>query len=231
MKISEIQMKLYENLKDSGWGNKLRMFILSDEFAYILKVLYSNSKSGKRFTPVLKEIFRMMQECPYNELKVVIVGQDPYPQAGAADGIAFSCRPTEKIQPSLKAMFKDIEKTVYPDGMKWDTDLSRWSKQGVLMLNTSLTCEIGNPGSHEELWKPFMRNLFDMLNTYNTGLCYVYMGQKAREWHKSISSNNYKFFTTHPAAAGYNGGVWDSGDLWNNINRVMEQMYGQKINW
>ena len=146
MKIKEIQSKLYEKLKPSGWGDKLKLFLLSKDFEQILTHLYNESQDGRKFTPVLKDLFRAFEECPYNNLKIVIIGQDPYPQAGVADGISFSCSHTGKVQPSLRYIFKEIEETVYPDGMTWDPDLKRWSNQGILMLNTAMTCEIGNIG-------------------------------------------------------------------------------------
>jgi uracil-DNA glycosylase len=170
--LKDIQQKLYEGLKESGWADKLKLYILSEDFYNILKKLLEESQDGKRFTPVLKQLFRAFHECPYKKLKVIVIGQDPYPQAGVADGISFSCSNTQKIQRSLKFIFKEIEDTVYPlDGYEWNPDLTRWSNQGVLMLNTALTCEIGNIGSHVQLWKPFIEDLFTMLNDCNNGIC------------------------------------------------------------
>ena len=230
--LKDIQQKLYEGLKESGWGDKMKLFILSDDFYNILKKLLEESQDGKRFTPVLKQLFRAFQECPYDDLKVIIIGQDPYPQAGVADGISFSCSNTEKVQPSLRYIFKEIEDTVYPDGYEWNPDLKRWSNQGVLMLNTALTCEIGNIGSHVELWKPFIEDLFTMLNDCNNGLVYVFMGNHAKAWSKHINQNNYKFFTTHPASAAYRkGNKWDSGNVFNQVNTVLQDNYNTKIIW
>lgn len=234
MNIKEVQEKLYEKLKPSGWADVLKMFLLSEDFTKILEELYNQSVSGKRFTPTLKDIFRAFEECPYRELKVVVIGQDPYPQAGVADGISFSCSHTGKVQPSLRYIFKEIEDTVYPDGYEWNPDLKRWSNQGVLMLNTAFTCEIGNIGSHIDLWKPFTTYLLNALNEYCAGICYVFLGNKAREWNKHIDSCNYKFFTTHPASAAYQkGGKWNSGNIFNQINVVLENNNGtdQKIIW
>lgn len=236
MTLKEIQTALYEKLKPVGWGDKLKMFLLSDEFYQILETLWTQSQSGHRFTPILKDLFRAFEECPYKDLKVIMVGQDPYPVLGAADGIAFSCSTLTKPQPSLDYLLKEIDKTVYSPPnipVPWDLDLKRWSNQGVLMLNTALTCEINKIGSHIELWRPFMVALFDMLNNYNTGIIYVFMGSKAKEWHKSIeSTDNYKFFTTHPASAAYKGSKeWDSGNLFNQVNKLLYGNTGEKITW
>lgn len=234
MKLTDLQLKLYEKLKPSGWGDKLKGFLLSQEFTDILTELYNQSQEGKKFTPVIKEIFRAFEECPYNDLKVVIVGREPYPKMNIADGIAFSCSYTREEQPSLRYIFDEIARTVRESlpREEFDPDLKRWSNQGVLMLNTSLTCEINNLGSHTALWKPFINYLFDILNSNNTGIIYVFLGKKAMEWHKYIEKNNYKFFTTYPDAALYRkDNQWDSGNVFNQLNFVLKKVYGNQIVW
>lgn len=74
--LEEVQLKLYEKLKPSGWGDILRTFVMSSDFEKILAQLYKESKEGNRFTPVLKNIFRAFEECPYEKTKVIILGQD-----------------------------------------------------------------------------------------------------------------------------------------------------------
>lgn len=232
MTLKEVQQKLYENLKESGWGDKLKMFIMSQDFYQILETLYQESQAGDKFTPVIKDLFKAFQECPYKDLKVVIIGQDPYPQAGVADGISFSCSYTGKPQPSLRYIFKEIERTVYPnEKYEADPDLKRWSNQGVLMLNTALTCKIGSIGSHIELWKPFITYLLDVLGQHNQ-IAYVFLGTKAKEWNSHVPNLNYKFFTTHPASAAYKkDSIWDSGNLFNNINKVLRAEGNTEIKW
>lgn len=163
----EYASKMYEMLKPSGWHNVLKGFLLSEDFVHIIKVLENCVAEGQRFTPPLKQVFRAFMECPYDTTNVIIVGQDPYPQLGVADGIAFSCGNTKKPEASLRYIFKNVNKTVYNDQKDvttFDPDLSRWSKQGILMLNTSLTTEIGKIGKHIPIWDPFNKYLIDMLN-------------------------------------------------------------------
>lgn len=74
--LEEIQLKLYDKLKPSGWGDRLRSFIMSTDFENILKQLLKEAQGSNRFTPPLKQVFRAFEECPYNELKVVVMGQD-----------------------------------------------------------------------------------------------------------------------------------------------------------
>lgn len=230
--LQDVKQKLYERLKPSGWGDKLKTFILSNDFDRILKQLYDEAMSGRRFTPPIKQLFRAFEECPYDNLRVVIIGQDPYPYPGVADGIAFSCSNDGKVQASLKYIFKELEDTVYPNGYTWDPDLARWSRQGVLVLNTALTTTIGEVGRHYELWQPFMSFLLDILCFTNPGLIYVFMGKKAEGWSKSIPDNNHKLFTTHPAFAAHsNSHKWDSGNVFNKINKILMGANGVKIEW
>jgi uracil-DNA glycosylase len=231
--LEEVKVKLYEKLKPSGWGDKLKTFIMSSDFDKILKQLLAEARDGQRFTPVLKQVFRAFEECPYKDLKVVMIGQDPYPYAGVADGIAFSCSNDGKVQASLKYMFKEIEDTVYPmEGYTWDPDLKRWSNQGILMLNSAFTTTIGKVGMHYKLWQPFMAFLLDILMYQNPGLVYVFMGKKAQEWAESVPENNHKLFTSHPASAAHNNDErWNSGDIFNKTSNIVFKHYKYQIVW
>jgi len=230
--LTEIQDKLVEKLEPSGWKPVLEEFAGSAAFFEILCELADQMHMGDRFTPPIKYLFRAFEECPVSDLKVVIIGQDPYPQEGVADGISFSCSLTQKVQPSLRYIFKEIERTVYMDGYTWDPDLKRWSNQGVLMLNTSLTTKLGEIGKHFELWEPFTEFLLRKLSEKYPGLVYVFLGNKAKEWSKLIGPNNFKFFAPHPASAAYaKENVWNSGDLFNKINSILEKHYKTNIKW
>lgn len=231
--LQEIQQKLYERLKPSGWADQLKGFILSEDFLSILQTLHKEATEGKRFTPALKQVFRAFEECPYNELKAVIVGQDPYPYQGVADGIAFSCGNDGKVQASLRYMFKEIEDTVYPtEGYTWDPDLSRWSKQGILIINTALTTTINKVGQHYTLWQPFVAYVLDMLAFNNPGLTYAFMGNKAKEWMRSVPDNNYKLMCTHPASAAHAyQEKWDSGNIFNKISDSVKKSFNYDIKW
>jgi uracil-DNA glycosylase len=183
--LKEIQQKLYERLKPSGWADRLKGYLLSDDFHRVLLTLYGELNEGHRFTPVLKQIFRAFEECPFDELKVVMITPEPHPKAGAADGISFSCSNTGVIQGSLKYMFEELERTIDPEYVQ-NPDLKRWSNQGILMLNTALTTRAGTPGKHAELWNPFMVYLFDVLKDAHTGIIFVHVGQDAKPWSSSL---------------------------------------------
>lgn len=230
--LEDVKLKLYERLKPSGWADKLKTFIMSRDFDKILNTLLAEAKANNRFTPPIKNIFSAFEECPYKDLKVVMIGQDPYPQIGVSNGIAFDCSNTGRIQPSMKFMFKELEDTVYSDGYKWDPSLKRWSEQGVLLLNTAFTTTIDKVGTHYGLWQPFMAFLLDLLTFHNPGLIYVFMGKVAQRWMESIPDNNWKITASHPASAAHSQlEKWDSGNLFNRVNQLLKENNNEKIIW
>ena len=200
----------------------------------MLETLYKLREDGKRFTPPLKQVFRSFEECPLNNLKVVIIGQDPYPHFGVADGLAFSCANTGKPQPSLQKIFEAITKTVYGYWPKEQSpDLTRWANQGVLLLNSALTCEIDKVGSHYNVWKEFIAYAMDILNFTDSGLIFVLMGKQAQELEGLIGAHHYIIKTTHPAYASYTKQAWDCNDMFNEINKIITGQNGPdfKIKW
>jgi uracil-DNA glycosylase len=231
--IEEIKQKLFDKLKVNNWDKVFNSFIFSSDFDSILNQLYDLSIQDKKFTPPLKQLFRAFEECPYDELKVVIIGQDPYPQVGVADGISFSCSNTNALQPSLRYILGEVNKTIYGDNpVSTDVDLKRWSNQGILMLNTSLTVEVGKIGSHYDIWKNFTAYLLDYLTHNKENIVYIYMGKKAQEWADLTGDNNHKFFVSHPASAAYTKQKhWDSNDVFLKVQHLVTQHYGTIIKW
>jgi uracil-DNA glycosylase len=232
--LVEIKEKLIEKLKPSGWANKLKGFIQSSDFDKILETLYNEREDGKRFTPPLKDVFKAFEECPEKDLKIVFIGQDPYPQLGVADGMAFSCGVTMKSQPSLRNMFEAIEETVYQGFPTYqDPNLTRWANQGVLLLNTALTCQVDKIGSHYNIWNEFVMYVFDMLNFTNSGLIFVLLGAKAQELESIIGPNHYILKASHPASAAYTKTTWDCKNIFLRANEIIEANNGKThtINW
>jgi uracil-DNA glycosylase len=231
--IEDIKNKLYNKLKPSGWGRILKSFIFSSDFENIIKELAKQASEGKRFTPTLKDLFRAFEECPYDKTKVIVVGQDPYPTPGVADGISFSCKNTPNLQPSIRYILTAVNDTVYDgNATSSEKDLTRWANQGVLLLNTALTTTVGKSGQHFKIWQPFTAYLFDWLNWHNSGIVYIYMGKKAEEWRDSVSDNNYKLIVSHPASAAYTKQqTWECNDVFNHTNKIMHKLYGEKITW
>jgi uracil-DNA glycosylase len=231
LEIDSFKQKIFEKLEPSGWGTVFKSYIFSSDFEELLTRLYKMSSSGERFTPGLKDVFRAFEECPYDELKLVVVGQDPYPTLGVADGIAFSCSKSQKEQPSLRFIHDEVEK-LYPDGYERPLDLSKWSRQGILLLNTSLTTEVGKIGKHYHVWEGFIGFLFDHLNHNKKELTYLYLGKKAQEWAEFVGDNNHKVFASHPASAAYNKQrEWNSDNAFLKVQHLVAEITGYNINW
>jgi len=220
--IEQLRDSVNSTLVESGWDKMLSIFVNGLDFDYIVNNLVDCVNAGKRFTPKFKDIFNAFKECPYDDLKVVIVGQDPYPQLGVADGIAFSCSNKGKAEKSLQY----INKALGTD----HTDLKYWANQGVLLINTALTVQINSIGSHYNLWKPFTSYLFDTINKVKPDTIFVLMGNKAQEW-KVLIPNCTKIKCSHPASAAYRGGDWDHNDVFNKVNEILEKQNKTLINW
>lgn len=228
-----IQMKLYEKLKLSGWGNTLKSFILSSDFTMIIDQLFQYTQLDKRFTPPIKNIFNAFQECKYEDLKVVLVAPSPYKVLGVDSGSAFDCRNTGKEEFYLENIFNAIEKTVYP-GQKYERDvnLQRWAKQGVLLLNMGLTTQLRELGKHTALWRPFMTFLFDTLNTLNPGLIFVFLGSESNGYAAMINSTrHYKYSLSHPGTLITGTRDWDCENIFVEINRVLKKDINIQITW
>lgn len=224
--INNLRNNINNKLSDSGWERVLSPYINGLSFDHIMNTLVDNVNNGRRFTPKFKDTFNAFVECPYKETKVVVVGQDPYPQLGVADGIAFSCSRKGKTEKLLQYIFKAL----YGEYENYNNDLRRWSNQGVLLINTALTVEINKIGSHYGIWKSFTEYLFETLNKHNKDLVFVLMGKKAEEW-APLLSNMKIFKVAHPASAAYKGGEWDCKDVFNKVNLELEKQDKTCIEW
>lgn len=181
-----------------GWYDLLEDILVSDYFKEIGRALIS---SKKIYYPGKKDIFRAFELCPVEKLKVVILGQDPY-HDGSATGLAFSNRSDSKsISPSLRNILKEVEDSVY-DGFKLEQDpnLERWAEQGVLLLNTALTVEKSNPGSHAELWDEFTRKVIKRISDEIPAIVYMLWGKHAKGYLEYISrETNFILASPHPS--------------------------------
>lgn len=141
---------------EPGWKKQLETVWQSPQFA-VLADFVRREYATKQIFPPAGKIFAAMDQCPFELVKVVIIGQDPYHGVGQANGLSFSVNPGVAMPPSLVNIFKeihdDVGSPIPPDG-----DLSRWAAQGVLLLNSSLTVEAHRPTSHSSIgWEEIGR--------------------------------------------------------------------------
>jgi uracil-DNA glycosylase len=234
--VIDLKMKLYEKLKPSGWADKLKTFMFSEDMDHILETLQNDVAEGKRFTPPLKYVFKAFEECPWSSLKVVMVGQEPNNQLGVADGLAFSCGLTKKADRPLEFMLKEVKETVYtdsPQDFDPNPDLTRWANQGVLLLNSTLTVGVQKPGSHGNVWSDFTKFVLSQLSSLNyAGVVFAFIGNRPQEYSVLVNDNHYKLFAPHPITGGMNGRTsWPSKNLFNEINKILHQIGYPEIVW
>jgi len=181
-----------------------------DYFKKIIKEL-----KGKNFFPKREDILNAYKLTPFEEIKVVILGQDPYHTPGMAQGIAFSV-PTdfEPKPPSLKNILKELEKDIGPsaNAIKTKGDLTIWAKQGVFLLNTVLTVEKGQPLSHRGIgWEIFTENTIKEISEKKEGVVFILWGGNARKYKKLIDKKKHFIIeSAHPSPLSAYRGFFDS---------------------
>lgn len=187
----------------------------------------------KTVMPAYEDIFRAFQLCPYNELKVVFIGQDPYPQKGIATGILFGNKKgTTVLSPSLEVVKEScIDYTIPHNHVDFDVTLESWARQGILMLNAALTVELNTPTSHTMIWRPFIASLLKNLSLHESGIVYVLFGNLAQTFKPYINTKyNEVLEEKHPAYYARNNESMPK-DIFVAINKLVEGKYGKPIIW
>ena len=224
----------FENLFHESWHSRIRPWIESEECDKLYKFLKHESGRGKKLAPLSSDVYKAFLYTPYNEVKVIIIGLSPYHtfynnNLPIADGLCMSCSITGKLQPSLVQWYSEIER-VYGVQCTWSPNLSYLSYQGVLLLNSSLTCEKGKPGKHNPEWEPFMKYLFEEV-IITTGLPVIFLGKEATKIEKYLAPFTWVFKLSHPASASYSGGDWDSENVFKKINQILKDNNNTNIQW
>ena len=197
------------------------------------RILRKLSASNHVICPQLKDIFKAFTLCPLNDLRVIILAQDPYPQKGVATGLAFANSPdTRELSPSLEILKESVINYTIPHRtINFDQSLEKWEAQGVLLLNSALSCELGRVGSHTLLWRPFMKSLLTNLSKYRTGIVYLLMGTQAQTLEPYINRQfNYVVRIRHPSWYARQKQRMSS-DIWQEINSILIGQNGYGIEW
>ena len=189
----------------------------------------------KPLCPAQPDVFRAFELCPLNDLKVVMLGQDPYPQKGVATGVLFGNRKEvdeDNLSPSLNVVKEAAINFEVPHYcITFDNSLESWSKQGILMINSALTVEMNRIGSHVMLWRPFIAKLLKNLSEYNTAIVYVLFGRQAQTFKPYINDRfNHIIEIEHPAYFARSGTKMPH-QLFVDISNKVKEIYGVPIKW
>lgn len=216
----------------SGLGDWSKVINIS----ILINILQKLSVEYQRVpvTPDKSQIFKAFKLCEYNNLKVIMLGQDPYPQAGVATGILFGNREgvsEDALSPSLKIIKQAVISPNEPHGIiRFDNTLESWAKQGVLMINSALTVRTNQIGSHVMLWRSLISELLMNLSDYNPGLIYVLFGSQAQTFKPYINKNNTIFEVKHPAYYARTGQRFET-TLFEDIAQRLKDTNNFDIKW
>lgn len=191
--------------------------------------------SRRPVCPNKVDIFKAFRLCSLKDLKVVMIGQDPYPQKGIATGILFGNRANtdeEKLSPSLKIVKEAVINFDIPHYcINFDPTLESWASQGILMLNSSLTVGMNKIGSHIMMWRPFISKLLENLSRYDTALVYVLFGKQAQTFKPYIRKDfNHILEVPHPSYYSRTKTNMPKS-VFDDINKIITGIYGSPIIW
>ncbi len=185
---------------EKSWKNALAGEFEKPYFASLVRFLHDEKAAGQRIYPPGSQIFRAFELTPLPELKVVILGQDPYHGSGQAHGLSFSVPDGVPAPPSLKNIFKEIESDL---GIRMSgfTDLEKWARQGVLLLNAILTVRAGAAASHSRIgWEEFTDAVIRHISDNCEGVVFMLWGNFARSKRELIDrSRHHVLEAAHPS--------------------------------
>ncbi len=214
----------------NDWDNKLELIWNSEGFKKFYKLI-ENEYNTKTIFPPKDYIFNALKLTPYSNTKVVIVGQDPYHGVGEAHGLSFSVQEGIKIPPSLQNIYKELKDDLnIPIHNKGD--LTKWGKEGVLMLNAVLTVEKDKPASHRNLgWELLTDYIIKILNQKEEPVVFILWGNFAKEKTKFITNPNHFIITSpHPSPFSARNGFFGSKPF-SKTNNFLKSKKLKEIDW
>lgn len=214
--------------------NKKWDIVLNDEFKKeyfaLLGKFVKKEYSQKIIYPKYNEIFNALRLTDYDDVKVVIIGQDPYHGINEAHGLCFSVRQGIKMPPSLLNIFKELKSDLNIE--RYNTDLTDWAMQGVLLLNAIMTVEKDKPLSHKDKgWEIFTDNIIKCLNRREKPVIFVLWGSYARSKKELIDLNkHFVIESVHPSPLSASRGFFGSKPF-SKINKILKENNLEEIKW
>lgn len=216
---------------ENSWMEVLKEEFENEYFQNIRSFLKDEVKQYEVYPPG-PEIFAAFNHVPFQDVKVVIIGQDPYHGPGQANGLCFSVSPGIAHPPSLINIFKEIEQDLgipYPKS----GDLSEWAKQGVLLINATLTVRRSEANSHQNIgWQTFTDAVIQKLSEEREGVVFLLWGGFAKKKGKKIDRKKHHVLETgHPSPLSANRGYWFGNKHFSQVNEVLKKQGKSEIDW
>lgn len=221
-----MNVKIHES-----WKPYLEKEFIKPYFKELAHFIKSEYKTHTCFPPG-NQIFNAFNHCSFEDVKVVIIGQDPYHGLGQANGLCFSVNDTMSHPPSLINIFKEIETDLgipYPKS----GNLMRWANQGVLLLNATLTVRANNAGSHQKKgWEQFTDAVIKIISNKKENVIFLLWGGFAKQKSKLIDNSKHHVLTSgHPSPLSANRGYWFGNKHFSETNSLLEQEFQSPIHW
>ena len=214
-----------------SWQEQLADEFTKPYFEALAKFVRNEYQEFSCYPPG-KDIFTAFDLCPFDKVRVVILGQDPYHGPGQAHGLCFSVPDGITHPPSLINILKELQQDMgkpYPQSGA----LTPWVQQGVLLLNATLTVRAGQAGSHQKKgWEPFTDAVIDKLSTHAKGLVFMLWGNYAKQKGKHIDRNKHLVLEAgHPSPLSANRGLWFGNKHFSKANTYLVEQGKTAIDW
>lgn len=216
---------------EPSWKARVGDYFERPEMQHLSEFLRTELRAGKTIYPPPKRIFTALDTTPFDQVKVVILGQDPYHGPNQAHGLCFSVLPGVAPPPSLENIFKEIERDLHiprPD----HGCLIPWARQGVLLLNATLTVQAHRAGSHQgKGWEGFTDAVIDRLNREREGLVFLLWGSYAQAKGKLIDTRRHRVLKApHPSPLSAHRGFIGCGHF-SAANAYLRERGQSEIDW
>lgn len=221
---------MIENL-NADWQEVLKEEFQKEYFSRLEEFVKISYQENLCF-PEVKNIFTAFNSCSFENVKVVIIGQDPYHDNGQAHGLSFSVLDGMKHPPSLKNIFKELE-TDLEFSIPESGNLSNWAEQGVLLLNATLTVQGRQAGSHQKKgWEKFTDAVIKRISEERENVVFLLWGGYAKKKGSKIdNSKHFVLETGHPSPLSANRGYWFGNKHFSKTNKFLEDHGVDKIDW
>lgn len=215
------------------WSEHIELELLNKINNELIKLQFNTKNEFYPYNP--NDIFRVFHECDLKNIKVVILGQDPYySNKDQANGIAFSVNKSIKLPPSLNNILKELKNEYGNIDTYQYCNLENWVKQGVFLLNATLTVECGKPNSHQKIWSHFISHIINVINDKCDRVIFVAWGKSALNKYSNIDTNKHIIIeTSHPSPLSCykTENPFIGSNIFRKINQMLELYNKTPINW
>ena len=228
---AETDVKIDPKL-EPGWKNALQKEFDQPYMSSLKKFLISEKQKGISVYPPGNQIFSAFNLTPFDKVKVVILGQDPYHGAGQAHGLSFSVPEGTRLPPSLQNIFKELHADLGIPVSQTSGNLAKWAEQGVFLLNAILTVQANQAASHQEKgWETFTDSVIKTLSDQKEGLVFILWGKFAQSKEALIDSSKHLIIkSAHPSPFSAHSGFFGSKPF-SKANDYLESKGKEVIDW